>query len=935
MSQPPNECYFTTLLNGNPQQYLCSPNQSNPSIPSSQNSNSSSQPYAPFPLSSEGHDIKPDPWDASECRVSLSLSVTRHVKTRMEAFAQGRIYVFADLSDDTLYFEDWSNNEKNLMCILKGFEKVSGLKINFNKSKVCGVGVSSSAVAEMARVMKYSMGELPLTYLGLPVGVSMRRESAWRPVVEKLKKREVVVEDIIKVGDGLVRLGIEFSSSFHRKVEDGADRGRWVDGEWKWVWRWTQEPRMRGEGELEELESTLHNIIIESSCRDTWKWSLAENGIFSVRVLSALVDEKNLDNGGDGKTTLLNKIVSKKINVFVWRALCGRLPVRVELDKKGIDIPNNLCPMCDETMRTLLIQRDTIQLENAISTISQEYLLEFTSEYGIPEDLHLELPGSEDTIIDFLEGKVGRRKDIPHRRGLAHKRPKGWDAISWFLFPNGCSSVEYKLYPLPKTTRNLIMPNRTESELLPGGRRSNNSCVITEIDLFGLLRNPNPFKVKTGTQPRAAYEVPLLTATVSRVIGMDDKTVTSGSSGTPSTIEKSPLDFDNENPTPLTTEGSTREGKSLAAMGLEAGSTFTPVAQETSAGAKTIFQGNGYRDPPLICCYHEGGIYQPGWGVTNNCRLDTAKAYQDIVDHTVAMGSQLMLRFEQEVRLLKEARAKIAKQDQRIQTQNLETLLEAEVDMKKVAEVSNLQAQVTGEERIKAAFEEFKKYEDDKVEQQCAEMDARLEALSIDFDEELYPHMLTAITVFTDVVSAGIVNGMSEGLKHGVELGEVKLDLASIKAYNPKADAKFVATLQALKDLKFPLGDSREDAPQWIRELRPSSSQLKIIVYPKVRDPKDPWSIKEEILLEDAIAANISRAKKKKKCRVVCHTHSVGSVYHAKSKGIPVSMPTVASQGLANMLADAAIQTEISEDEASPRLLRSKSLPPMYNLDWP
>ncbi|GJX95501.1 hypothetical protein Tco_0351299 [Tanacetum coccineum] len=51
--------------------------------------------------------------------------------------------------------------------------------------------------------------------------------------------------------------------------------------------------------------------------------------------------------------------------------------------------------------------RDTIQLENAVSTISQEYLLEFTSEYGIPEDLHPELPGPEDTIVDFPEGKVG------------------------------------------------------------------------------------------------------------------------------------------------------------------------------------------------------------------------------------------------------------------------------------------------------------------------------------------------------------------------------------------------------------------------------------------------------------------------------------------------------------------------------------------------
>nr|GFA83904.1 hypothetical protein [Tanacetum cinerariifolium] len=50
--------------------------------------------------------------------------------------------------------------------------------------------------------------------------------------------------------------------------------------------------------------------------------------------------------------------------------------------------------------------RDTIQLENVISTISQDYLLEFTSKYGIPESLHLELSGPEDHIMEFPGGKV-------------------------------------------------------------------------------------------------------------------------------------------------------------------------------------------------------------------------------------------------------------------------------------------------------------------------------------------------------------------------------------------------------------------------------------------------------------------------------------------------------------------------------------------------
>ncbi|GKB86512.1 hypothetical protein Tco_0958784 [Tanacetum coccineum] len=539
---------------------------------------------------------------------------------------------------------------------------------------------------------------------------------------------------------------------------------------------------------------------------------------------------------------------------------------------------------------------------------------------------------------------------------------------------------------------------------------------------------------------------------------MENTIVASGSSETPSAIEKSPLDFANENPTPLITErvrseeGSSRHGapseqkstlggKYLAAMGLDVGSTLVkPATQETLSDAKSVSDpdplsyvkpqprperdvaqssrktapkiptenvataeaqdmfsvespglGKSTSVPSMVGS--PGGIYQPGWGVTNNCRLDTSDACQDVynmnLDRQVAMGSQLRLRFEQEVRLLKKAKAQIARRDQRIQVReeeikksdqeikslktvetevhglrnqarNLETLLEAEVDMKKAAEaknvglakeleslraqfadlqvsnnqlseqVSTIQTQVTGEEWIKAAFEEFKKYKDNRVSSRCAEMDA----LSIDFDEELYAHMLIVIAgrrwviehglrlavmkcaesmelrqVFANVVSAGIAKGMSEGLKHRIEDKKANLDLAAIEAYDPEADTKYVMALHALKDL--------------------NSSKLNIPVYPEVRDPKYPWSFKEEILLEDAIAANISRAEKKKKCRVVCRTHGVGFAHHARSDGVPISVPIVI------LLVDAATQTQIYEDEASPRLLRSKSLSPMYNLDWP
>nr|GFC68898.1 hypothetical protein [Tanacetum cinerariifolium] len=71
-------------------------------------------------------------------------------------------------------------------------------------------------------------------------------------------------------------------------------------------------------------------------------------------------------------------------------------------------------------------------------------------------------------------------------------------------------------------------------------------------------------------------------------------------------------------------------------------------------------------------------------------------------------------------------------------------------------QVDTLQQQVSGEETLKAAFEDYKRQQDQMVEQRCVEMDARLDAMSIDFDEELYPHMLTAIASRRWVIGHGL-----------------------------------------------------------------------------------------------------------------------------------------------------------------------------------
>nr|GEW66998.1 hypothetical protein [Tanacetum cinerariifolium] len=368
---------------------------------------------------------------------------------------------------------------------------------------------------------------------------------------------------------------------------------------------------------------------------------------------------------------------------------------------------------------------------------------------------------------------------------------------------------------------------------------------------------------------------------------------------------------------------STIGGKSLAAMGLGMGSTFpAPTLQDTlidvsdpdplsfanpqSIPTKNVAQsskgaavaGDPKSENTSFTSMVESSesIYQSEWGVTNGCHLDALEACQDPMDHIapqgyfselrhlhnddflkqyninlarqVAMGSQLRLRFEQEAKLLKKSVAQVA---------HLQL-----INDRLSQQVSTLQAQVTGEEKLKAAFEEFKQYEDDRVEKRCVEMDARR--------RWVIGHVLCLMVmkcgestelrqVFTDIVLAGIAKGMSEGLNMRDLKYPVVDQLESLK------DAP-IDVIMASLHLE---SDTEDDAPQWIRELRPSSFQLKIHVYPEVRDPKDPWAFKEEILLADAIAANISRTEKKKKCLNI-------------------------------LLANAATQTETSEDEASSRI---------------
>lgn len=78
---------------------------------------------------------------------------------------------------------------KNLSRILRCFNVVSGLKVNFSKSKVFGPGVSEGDIARGATILGCEVSSIPFKYLGVPVGANMNLKKNWKPIIDRFNSK--------------------------------------------------------------------------------------------------------------------------------------------------------------------------------------------------------------------------------------------------------------------------------------------------------------------------------------------------------------------------------------------------------------------------------------------------------------------------------------------------------------------------------------------------------------------------------------------------------------------------------------------------------------------------------------------------------------------------------------------------------------------------
>ncbi|GJZ43822.1 RNA-directed DNA polymerase, eukaryota [Tanacetum coccineum] len=291
-------------------------------------------------------------------------------------------------ADDAVFIGEWSRgNLTGIMHTLRCFSILSGLSINLKKSQLLGVvyrnlsngglGVSSFYALNRGLIFKWIWRFLS------------RDQSLWAQVIHALHGSNTSTlsasysslwSSIIKECNALKSQGLYLISHCKIRVGNGMYTSFWHD-------QWLGDsclrlsyPRLfalennkvcsvaakmsapfvlslrhdvRGGEESTQLSriSDLLDTVVLSNMGDRRFWDLNGDGCFRVKDVRRLLDDMLLPKSDVPSRWV--KQIPIKVNVLAWKISMDRLPTRVNLHRRGVQVSPISCPICCEALENL------------------------------------------------------------------------------------------------------------------------------------------------------------------------------------------------------------------------------------------------------------------------------------------------------------------------------------------------------------------------------------------------------------------------------------------------------------------------------------------------------------------------------------------------------------------------------------------------------
>ncbi|GAU50582.1 hypothetical protein TSUD_283130 [Trifolium subterraneum] len=261
------------------------------------------------------------------------------------------LIVVDGLTDDTIIVGEgeW-DNLWTIKTVLRSFEVVSGLKVNFYKSKLYGINLDDSFLHASSAFLHCGVDSIPFRFLGIPKWRCLNDRAT--PWYELLRFRYGSFVANFLYGEG--KEGLKKASIWWRDLWKlgGPEEGNWFGN--------NVSSKLGDSNETEKLQELLFLLdqvrpLKESDGQRRWKPHAA--GFFTVKTTYAAlqnatgVRDVELDTVKALKSLWSNNVPSK-VSVFGWRLLLTRLPTREALYTKGVitNLHETSCVFCNTEM---------------------------------------------------------------------------------------------------------------------------------------------------------------------------------------------------------------------------------------------------------------------------------------------------------------------------------------------------------------------------------------------------------------------------------------------------------------------------------------------------------------------------------------------------------------------------------------------------------